>query len=533
MAQNPNLRFFSIIYCCKSKILIKKQFRRQKPQLIVHFFLYLFSNEQDKEISRSALYKYPIHQLHPKPEIQDISWPTPWPFCNRSLARATSHLSHISCTAYIIPHLNLNNSICRSPLYPMPLAEARRFADSGNVSQAEAAYKTIINNSTKPEGPEAATTETAMLELGKIYQKQNQAQSLKDLITESRTVLGSFSKSKTAKIVKTLIEYFDTIPESLDIQMQTAKDSIDWAIGSKLTFLKQSLQLKLAELLYKKTLYQQALTIITELLREYKKLDDKSSLIEVQLLELKLYHQLRNIPKAKAALTLARTSANSIYCPTLLQGELDSQSGILNAEDKDYKTAYSYFYEAFEAFNSQDDSRAVPVLKYMLLSKIMLNLSDDVATLLKNKNVVKFQSRDIDAMKAIAQAYANRSLHEFEQALTTYGSELKLDAIIKYHFNSLYDNLLEQNLLKIIELYSCVELSHISRTLGLELAQVEGKLSQMILDKVFYGVLDQGNGWLIIYDEVRQDAAYDSALDLVKNMSNVVDLLYQKAAALN
>lgn len=300
-----------------------------------------------------------------------------------------------------------------------------------------------------------------------------------------------------------------------------------------MTFLKQSLQLKLAELLYKKTLYQQALTIITELLREYKKLDDKSSLIEVQLLELKLYHQLRNIPKAKAALTLARTSANSIYCPTLLQGELDSQSGILNAEDKDYKTAYSYFYEAFEAFNSQDDSRAVPVLKYMLLSKIMLNLSDDVATLLKNKNVVKFQSRDIDAMKAIAQAYSNRSLHEFEQALTTYGSELKLDAIIKYHFNALYDNLLEQNLLKIIELYSCVELSHISRTLGLELAQVEGKLSQMILDKVFYGVLDQGNGWLIIYDEPRQDAAYDSALELVKNMSNVVDLLYQKAAALN
>lgn len=415
----------------------------------------------------------------------------------------------------------------------MSLTGTRPNAVSGDGLQSEALYKAIIDRTNAPGGPDAATTEQAMLELGKIYQQQNKAEALQELIAESRSVLGSFSKSKTAKIVKTLIEYFDTIPGSLAVQKQAARDSIAWAVESKLTFLKQSLQLKLAELLYKEGQHQQALTIITELLREYKKLDDKSSLIEVQLLELKLYHQLRNIPKAKAALTLARTSANSIYCPTLLQGELDSQSGILNAEDRDYKTAYSYFYEAFEAFNSQDDPRAVSILKYMLLSKIMLNLSDDVSTLLKNKNVIKFQSRDIDAMKAVANAYANRSLHEFEQALTTYGSELKLDATIKYHFNALYDNLLEQNLLKIIELYSCVELAHIASTLGLELSQVEGKLSQMILDKVFYGVLDQGNGWLVIYDEPRKDAAYDSALDLVKNMSNVVDLLYQKAAALN
>lgn len=375
--------------------------------------------------------------------------------------------------------------------------------------------------------------ETAILELGKIYRDQNAAEKLHGLITNSRNVLGAFAKSKTAKIVKTLVEDFDSISNAIELQIQSIKESIEWAVENKLSFLRQQLQLKLSAKLYESGSYQEGLKIITGLLREYKKLDDKSSLVEVQLVESQIYHALRNLPKSRAALTSARTSANSIYCPTILQAELDCQSGILNAEDKDYKTAFSYFYESFEGFNSQSDPRAITVLKYMLLTKIMLNLIDDVNLILNNKNAIKYQSRDIDAMKAISTAYSNRSLKEFETALVTYSTELRSDPIIKNHFNALYDNLLEQNLLKIIESYSVVELSHISKTIGLNIQQVEGKLSQMILDKVFYGVLDQGNGWLIIYDQPTTDTSYEASLDLIKNLSSVVDLLYEKASSLN
>ena len=90
----------------------------------------------------------------------------------------------------------------------------------------------------------------------------------------------------------------------------------------------------------------------------------------------------------------------------MLQANLDMQSGMLHAEDKDFQTAFSYFIEALDGYNMQEEAdRARTALQYMLLCKIMLNLVDDVNQLMSSKQAVKYAGQNLEAMKAIARAH--------------------------------------------------------------------------------------------------------------------------------
>jgi len=54
----------------------------------------------------------------------------------------------------------------------------------------------------------------------------------------------------------------------------------------------------------------------------------------------------------------------------------------------------------------------------------------------------------------------------------------------------------------------------------------------MILDKKFHGILDQGEGILIVFEEAEIDETYELVLDNINSMSKVVDTLYQTAKKL-
>jgi 26S proteasome regulatory subunit N6 len=212
-------------------------------------------------------------------------------------------------------------------------------------------------------------------------------------------------KSKTGKIVRTLFDQSTSV-EGADVQQLIALSNhiIEWCVQESRSFLRMKIQCKLADLNFQIQKFNVAIDILKELLFELKKKEDKQLLVEAQLVESKVFHSLENVPKAKASLTSVKTTAHQIYVVPHLQAEIDMMSGLIACDEKDYTTAYSYFYETFEGYRSLNDSRASSGFKYMLFSKIMDNMSDDALNLINSAVALKYQGRNVDAMKEVAQA---------------------------------------------------------------------------------------------------------------------------------
>lgn len=209
------------------------------------------------------------------------------------------------------------------------------------------------------------------------------------LLKYVRPFLNSISKAKAARLVRSLLDMFLDMEAATGQEVELCLECIEWAKAEKRTFLRQALEVRpllfqwvgmfcgedspvaptrvpnvrkvtltFAPLLLRLVSSRYTLTrratrrrynsvslrtpwlVVgsfyldlppsspgSQLLQELKKMDDKALLVEVQLLESKTYHALSNLPKARAALTSARTTANAIYCPPKLQAALDMQSG--------------------------------------------------------------------------------------------------------------------------------------------------------------------------------------------------------------
>jgi 26S proteasome regulatory subunit N6 len=375
--------------------------------------------------------------------------------------------------------------------------------------------------------------EDAVTKLGKVYRRQGNSAALKSMLTSLRPFFARIPKAKTGKLVRSIIDEIAKIPGTAPLVVELCNDVIKWAEEEQRTFLRLNLQTKLAGSLFEVGKMHDALDLLSKLAREVKKLDDKRLLVTIHLLESHVHHALNHLPKSRAALTAARTAANGIYCPPQLQAQLDIHSGTLHAEEKDYKTAYSYFYEAYENYEAmpskENKVQAKQCLKYMLLTKIMAGSKDDVSILLSGKLALPYTDDSLSAMVAIAKAHQDSSLRKFKNVIDLHRAELEKDSVIHRHLKELYQKLFEENLLRIVSPFSQVEIPHVAELIELDVPTVEKKLSGMILDKKLLGILDQGNGCLIVFEEPDADSSYPTALDTMGNVGQVVDSLYTRA----
>ena len=93
--------------------------------------------------------------------------------------------------------------------------------------------------------------ETCIYGLGNCYVAMKNAKELSELIGSCQKNLSSFPKARLQKIFRVLVDLFEGIPQSLDIQISIVQDTISWSINEKRFFLRQALETKLASFIFR------------------------------------------------------------------------------------------------------------------------------------------------------------------------------------------------------------------------------------------------------------------------------------------
>jgi len=163
---------------------------------------------------------------------------------------------------------------------------------------------------------------------------------------------------------------------------------------------------------------------------------------------------------------------------------------------------------------------------------MMTQQYDDVYSIIAGKAGVKYAGIEIEAMRAVTDAYKARDIQRFDQVFSHYHQQLIDDPLIASQLTDLKDSLLEQNLLRLLEPFNRVQLTHLAALIQLPQHTVEQKLSGMILDGKLKGILDQGTGDLIVFEAQQEDERYALGAKIIAECSSIVDRLYVKAKTL-
>lgn len=315
---------------------------------------------------------------------------------------------------------------------------------------------------------------------------------------------------------------------------KTTEDLAEYCVKINNISMKSKLETRLAELYFLNGHYSQAMDLCNKIIFDLKRYEDNLGLIRLQLLQSKIYFKTKGYSKAKASLTGVKTLVTKVYIEPKLQANIDMHAGIIAAQEKDFNLAYSYFFEAFDVFNLpqiRKVNKAKRCLHYMILSKIMAGKLEDINNIVINKNSREYIDNQVDYLRSIEKAVKESSILVLQDNILMHKRFFDSDDFIKMHLENLKNELLEKNLIKIIKPYSVVEIDFVTKAIGLKYDEVLYTLRKMILDKKINGILDQGKGSLILYEESAQNPYLEKTLETFKSLEKVVESLDKKVRA--
>ena len=370
--------------------------------------------------------------------------------------------------------------------------------------------------------------------LAQKYRENNDLKSYFKLISQIKEIKNTnntFLVKLTDKLIAKLKKRKDLLNEIVNIAEEITK----FCDKTNNISMKSKIQTRLAEVYYIHENYSKALDICNKVIFDLKRYEDNLGLIQLLLLESKIYYATNGISKAKASLTSVKTLITKVYVEPKLQANIDMHAGILAAYEKDFNLAYSYFFEAFDVYNIPNKKRrnkGLRAFQYMILCKIVGGHIEEVNNVVLSKQGKDYYGPEVEALRSIESAVKEKSIKLLEDNIEK-NKKYFTDKVINYHIRNLHNDLLEKNLIKIIKPYSVVEIDFVAKSIGLNYQDVLNRLRQMILDKKINGILDQGKGSLIIYDVDTANPYLDKSIETFKNLEKVVEALDKKVRATN
>lgn len=382
--------------------------------------------------------------------------------------------------------------------------------------------KEIISNQNSSQEEK----EIAFLEIQKNNISTRNYNALRENITSIREYWSNITTARLTKIIKKI---FDMIPceyETLENMLNVLDDLILWAEKDNKNLLRLDLECKRIYVYIFLGKYHDALVKIKDIAKDLKKFDDKNNLISLYVYESKAFYKIKNPNRAKASLTAARALAVSTYCSYELQAQIDLLNGMYLCDERNYKIAFSYFLEAMEGFTIDKKCEFACVsLRYLILSKIISKNQNEIEMLFKNKNAAPYSNDNlVKLLIEIGQCCTDRNLRRYLSLMENNRQILESDEFLFSHLGYLYDILLENNIIKIIESYSVVYLELISKNLNFEVEIIEEKIRKMILDGKINGILNHSDMSLILYNNINEHAFEKDCLVQIEKLKKICQI---------
>lgn len=213
-------------------------------------------------------------------------------------------------------------------------------------------------------------------------------------------------------------------------------------------------------------------------------------LADIYSLEIQLALNSKDRKKTKEIYTKALNVAKDN--PGILNSRLaifHFCGGKIQMEQNDWEGAYSSFQEAFRFFEEAGNSLKIPCLKYILLANMLRLSKIDPFNSPETANLKGH--KEIAPMAALALAYANNDIQQFEKILRDNKKSILGDPFIAHFINDLMREVRTQVLLEVIKPYTRIKIPFLAKELNISVAEVESLLVDLILDAKIIGHIDQ------------------------------------------